>query len=70
MNNYDIAGGRHIGVNTNSSAVGDITANYKVKGQYLDILQTSTFTGDIPEPNIYTQTQVNELFTGKRLCLI
>ena len=56
MNNYDISGGSIIGANNNISAVGDITANYKSKGQYVEISQTATFTGDLSAPNIYTKS--------------
>ena len=31
----------------------------------MEITSTSTFTGDISAPNIYTKTQVDSLLTGK-----
>ena len=63
MNSYDIGGGRKL--NNDISAVNDITANNKSKGKTLEMTLTSTFTGDITAPNVYTKTQVNNLLTGK-----
>ena len=52
INNYDIGGGRHIGANTHVSAANDIVANNILKGKYLEITSTSTFTDDVSAPNI------------------
>ena len=42
-----------------------LNANSKSKGKILELTSTSTFTGDISAPNMYTQTEVNQLLTGK-----
>ena len=65
MNNWDIAGGRNIGVANDIGAGNDIVAANRLRGKYLEITSTSTFTGDIPAPNIHTKTQVDSLLTGK-----
>ena len=33
----------------------------------MEITDTSTFTGDITAPNMYTKTQVDSLLTGKAI---
>ena len=63
MNNYNIAGGRNIWAKNNISAIDDLMVNNLFKEWYLDISHTSTFTGKISTPHIYTKTQVNQLLT-------
>ena len=70
MNTYETGGGRHIGANDDISAVNGITANRKLKSKYVELTATSTCTGDISTPNIYTQTEINQFFTRKRLHMI
>ena len=65
MHIYDIAGGRNIGINNASNAINDINAKTKnQKGRTWEITSTSTFTGGISAPKIYTKTEVNQLLTG------
>ena len=63
MNNYNIAGCRNIGANNDIYAINDLYANDKLKGNCLEITPTSTFTGDILAPNMYTKTKVNQLLS-------
>ena len=67
MNNWDIGGARNIGAADDHGGGNDIVAANKLKGRYLQITSTSTFTGDISDPNIYTQTHVESILTGKRI---
>ena len=63
MDNYDIAGGRNIGTNNDINAINSISATRKSKGYCLESTSTSTFTGNILAPNIYTKTEVNQLLS-------
>ena len=65
MNTYDIAGGRNIGTNNDINAINSISATRKSKGYCLESTSTSTFTGNILAPNIYTKTEVNQLLSNK-----
>ena len=68
MNNYDMGGGRSIRANNDINEINKITTNMKSK--CLEMTSTSTDTGDISAPKIYTKTEVNQLLTGARLHLI
>ena len=57
MNNYDIAGGRNMAANSDIHSINDITANNQLKGKFLEITSTWTFTGDISAPSSYTQNR-------------
>ena len=70
MHNYDIAGGRNIDTNNDINAISDINATRKSKGYCLEITSTSTFTRNLLAPNMYTQTEVNQLLTRTRLHMI
>ena len=65
MNTWDIGGARNIGAANDIGGGNDIVAANKLKGKYLEVTSTSTFTGDISAPNIYAKTQVDSLFTRK-----
>ena len=64
MNNWDIGGCRNIGAANDIGGGNDMIAANKLKGKYLEMTSTSTFTGDISAPNIYTKTQVDNILTG------
>ena len=65
MHNYDIGGGRNIGTINDLNAINDINATRKSKGYCLEITSTSTFTRNLLAPNMYTQTEVNQLLANE-----
>ena len=67
MNNWDIGGARNFGAANDLGEGNDIVEANELKGRNLEITSTSIFTGDISDPNICTQTQVESLLARKKI---
>jgi hypothetical protein len=52
MDTWDIGGARSIDAASDIGGSNDIVAATKLKGKYVEVTSTSTFTGDISAPNI------------------